>query len=1264
MANEGTTRGEGFDLEDLNTLDAFALTSGFGGPPIGEMCERQLAAGMSRVDPVHAATTFGALLLAPALQGNCLRLEVLVHLAVALGGGEREASDTFVANAFASMGGGACGWMEDPAEDVFVGTVRSPRGNFRVLEGIWEGNAFYLQRFLDVIERMPSASGYEEIRSNVNALLRLSEIACDRASLPRHHLGGEVPLARIEPDVLGQLPGLRASLRFTSSDLRSAGIDPRHLDPFTFRPSERSALMGEQAGHSSLERRPLLRDPAGVVFVLPTAVSSAIRRLVVERMSAAGMRTALAKGLANAYAAQFNRMPFLGGPVGAPLAFSPDPTPVAQVMWQIDVGRFQHAVLFADGLDAFDEAGLAGMNPAATGMADVIEHAARKAFESASTDPAYVGGLTLVIGCGIGRVAAYAPADPPGPGWRVEAMSAYDFHTLSWLEGFNPMKLWRILELRDGAEALGLSVRNLNGLINLIGWARTLGGDLVPHGQLPDDAIEAGKSFLMMIDQASQRLLRHEAAVSRDQRVAPHPGMGMLRITKDAASAFDDDKAAPLYATDEMDDGPAPRSAYLAPKRTWWAELELREGTPGPLAYERWRGVAMWLARAAPILDPLPGLPDGPVVWRAVFEADLGEGPHDGGRMTYERARQAIRVEVDPAAASVITRASAAYEDAAFHPENIAERALMDALISGIARLAGPSHDDEAGRAALLASLVPNSLVRHGHAFRANRFRERSPERLLGRVVKVSDEDVAIVKLGFGWRARSRADGSRVEGTVECLAFLGELVQAAEDDLCAYLRQFDRRSILGFLLRNMEEAAADRDRWERTAAAVLALHTDRQATLGTMARHEFGLNAVFQASRILVEVAICESPLGAGRPAGNMDVSLLMATANQLFESGGWSDAIRWGVMEPSLRITPLGDVHANLGFVHEILTPHARVTSERRFSKAADDYGDGFEEIEPKAATNSLDPAFSDAWTEEFDATFDETRLFMDVVEHLGSQTGGLLTEVSVEAIAAVTLGGRAISRRTAANLVRCLTLETRPSWRDTPRGFIARDRHPWRYRRRLSLLRRPLLKTDPTSETLLVAPGMLREAFAYMLGNFMRGDFPDEQLKPLMRAHKARVTGARGAVFSKELARALEDRGWKAETEVKMTKLLRRGFERDYGDVDVLAWQPASGRLLVIECKDVQFRKTYGEMAEQLAEFRGGLRPNGKPDYLRRHLDRIELIGLHGQEAAAYVDAPGRISIESHLVFRNPVPMEFALSSLREKVSVTNFDDLDKIM
>jgi hypothetical protein len=139
------------------------------------------------------------------------------------------------------------------------------------------------------------------------------------------------------------------------------------------------------------------------------------------------------------------------------------------------------------------------------------------------------------------------------------------------------------------------------------------------------------------------------------------------------------------------------------------------------------------------------------------------------------------------------------------------------------------------------------------------------------------------------------------------------------------------------------------------------------------------------------------------------------------------------------------------------------------------------------------------------------------------------------------------------------------------------------------------------------------------------------------------------------------LQQLGWQTETEVKLTKILGRRLNRDYGDVDVLAWRPNEGRILVIECKDVQFKKTFGEICEQLADFRGELRPNGKPDYLRRHLDRMDVLNEFSNEVAAYLNLVGdNPLLESHLVFKNPVPMKYALSKLSERVSVSLFDEI----
>jgi hypothetical protein len=113
----------------------------------------------------------------------------------------------------------------------------------------------------------------------------------------------------------------------------------------------------------------------------------------------------------------------------------------------------------------------------------------------------------------------------------------------------------------------------------------------------------------------------------------------------------------------------------------------------------------------------------------------------------------------------------------------------------------------------------------------------------------------------------------------------------------------------------------------------------------------------------------------------------------------------------------------------------------------------------------------------------------------------------------------------------------------------------------------------------------------------------------------------------------------------------------------VDVLAWNRESGRVLAIECKDLQYRKTAGEVAEQLADFRGGIDDRGKRDDLRKHLDRMELIAQHLPETASFVGIDCIEVVESHLVFRNPVPMQFALEHMAQLVSVGVYDKLNAL-
>jgi hypothetical protein len=235
-------------------------------------------------DPFYLAATLGGLLTVPELQSYCCRLEGLSHLAVARSKGVRKPSSAKVGALFGEMSAGPCGRYEDPAEDAFTSLVTTPRGDFRILEGIWESAGFFLQRIINVVEGMPREGDFERLRESVYALLKISDIICDRAKLPRYKFGDLLPKRGLPKRLAGELPTLRRRVTFSKSDLRQNNVSLDALSPFVLGSRQRTSILRASLSHSPLLHRPLLERNGRLVIAMPTAISIAIRWLVISSM--------------------------------------------------------------------------------------------------------------------------------------------------------------------------------------------------------------------------------------------------------------------------------------------------------------------------------------------------------------------------------------------------------------------------------------------------------------------------------------------------------------------------------------------------------------------------------------------------------------------------------------------------------------------------------------------------------------------------------------------------------------------------------------------------------------------------------------------------------------------------------------------------------------------------------------------------------------------------------------------------------------------
>jgi hypothetical protein len=1252
----------------MNRHDAVKLAQVFASSQvaISDIAETHpgLISEMRRLDPVRTAVYFGALLAVPELQANCYRLETLVHLSLLYCHGRNAPTSAFVRRAFEQLGKGPCGRIEDPAEDVFISLVSTPEGNFRIFEGIREGTGFHLQRILNVVESMPDVPPFDHIRTGVGCLLKLSEKLAERIGLQANLLGVEVPVDSIPDGVCDRLWRTRKALCFSERDFTELNITRRFITPFAFNAAEKIPMNEQSLGHTALERRPIIFEGKSAYVLLPTAIESAITRFVVEAVTSTRTINAFESKLAHDYSELLACTPILGGSSNARIPMQKcEAGHIGTAITEVDTGRFLHLVVWVDGLAGFNEDGLNGTNPNYPAVSSAIREHLKQASAYACGQPNFRDGITVLVTCGFGRGSIVEIEGPIPKHWRVEHLPAHDLVTLSWDNNFSPLSLWRLLDSQEAVEKYGVELFNVNGLLNLAAWVKELGGHVVPHGELPDGVRSSEARGIVVVRQNGLRRLRHEMSLKSDPRRALDSTGNWVKVRKFNDSEFDEDTGAPLYVSeDELREGKL-RAVYVARDRAWWVELISPDGADRRSAFEHWQMLCCWIRRAAPVLEEAyRSLPRGPLNFEFRFSKIVGITE---GRVTAANAEQlrsdiVIRSEVGSQLVKI--EVGEVFDDALAQPENVAERAIVEALVTAAATVGGEIADTHK-LAEIVKVICPSQYARWRHRIHARTFRDfvtNAPRALL-----IDSMDDAFCRIGLGLKARPQGTGE-IMGSDDCKRCLNESVRQLLDQLCESLKLFERCSFVTAVLQTHEAAAISREKWKRTARANLALHDDKRGAIRTILDHIGRLNACSLASRILIEAAICECPVGKGGPPGALDLSRLMAQVMLAHHLGGWSDAIHWGAMEPRIRITPLGDILMNYEFMETIFEPFGQTGGESDIKRAVRAYKALYEPAEGvRSVAELLEPQFLEAWRAEYGVSIDDIRRFIDLVEDEALRPPRLFYELRRSEVIRMLSEGVHISSDEATETIAAITLRPRSEWRSAEPGTSNKDWYPSRFRRRLSLMRRPIIQLDDQPDpSMIVAPGIVGDSLHAMMRAFHGGEIPQSQVRSdAMRKWIGQTNNVQRTEFNLTVANRMRELGWQVQREVKLTKILRQSLDRDYGDVDVLAWRPESRRVLAIECKDLQFHKTIGEVAEQLSDFRGELRQDGKPDHLKRHLDRLDVLTKFKSTVARTLKMECPIEIEGHLVFKNFVPMQFAWDHMKCRIRLLLFDELQTI-
>ena len=804
------------------------------------------------------------------------------------------------------------------------------------------------------------------------------------------------------------------------------------------------------------------------------------------------------------------------------------------------------------------------------------------------------------------------------------------------MRDFTAMRAWKLLQQVGHLKARGISFLNLRGFLNLLAFACRVDFVLTPE-DIGTQAVYLHSDLMLP--------MRHDVRAAMDRHAARAPrGDGWVGVHRQLAdSRFDEIQGREEYFSVAHGEVLACVESALRP---WWVRFcdgIPEEQWPRDIVCNVLKAVLGWLPRLLPAFEErYHTLPPGPVVFRFRFpelctfrQRPVGQG----------QTMEAPTLVVEDG--EIVVGCGPRYLKSFLEPGNLGDRLMITAMARGLEMLCGNTPLPNSTMEEWVRSVAGSD----NHRFLKMRL-SRTPHDLVYDSVALPElrlpmpEDLAWSELELPWRAGYDGATGSIPGSQ-----VPKLLKAAVDVVWKRVRKrlvvLSRESTVERALLNYVAARREHRDWLLATAPRRAVY-DAAQVMDASVDHAARRDIASLASRVIAEMALCASPCNSGGACTETDLDFLIAEVSTLVRCANQSDALYYGLSDrpPAMGANGCFDFDAS---ALQVSSPMMGERWRREFRDAAE---------QPDEVEELADLGFTRAFAAEFGLTLEEYGEFVMRVAMEAVDGGAPLMKLARdEVVGRLRDVGAVDADRTFKALVLC----ARDRWDEgQPSNAKARDWYPWRFNRRLSVLRRPLVQLSRTDDaTVILAPTILADALQYLAMAKVGGRPAALFDSPEMVAFVGRAADRNGHEFARKAEKRLAELGWTTEREVSLTRF---GGADALGDVDILCWCLTSGVVYVIECKSLRFDSTLGEIGERLREFAVGV-VKEKRTPLQKHLDRMAFLQANCEALAHYTGIPEtRLRLRSALVTEGLGALQFGGDARKMLDVVTDYESLGR--
>lgn len=1117
------------------------------------------------------------------------------------------------------IGGSAILSQEDPYSDILIQSITFFGGDYLVSPGSGEHTVADVENLADAAFRedwMPKDLR-GPIRQLVQGLLTVSNLVLTRAGMHRGTRPGREPGMSIEVPSAARLEELADCAFLTREDLHAHGDWlSMVVDTFALDPGELNRPCTDDVTEDRLIATPFLRLPRGYQVVVPLDLLSTIRYHLLRFAYQAEKLEELGKRYRAASVRRIERLVTHGA---CRQALSQDES-MDRYLFSIDSETDVHVMAATDNLADWSPDHVWGMYDTGA-VLEVIRHLiqpeVRRTYSTAESL------LHLVIIDSPGRAAFWGVPNVDGAD-PVLMARADDIEVMLHRE--QPNSALGLLYFAEAKHHRPGNSIATNVLDEYSAYEENDKSFYFSDGAPPTFTVfEAGDGFFER-EKFLEETDRHGVEVPIEGRPIVQASR---RYNRDTPEIFVIDSTPSFFGyVVELGN----HQVFVSP--------ELHEEAALEVAALLLEAVAFWIRECLVVGALTPASPrthlvvesGPPSAWTPSKEAPMSEHP----------------VDVDRRRSSALTiRFSDLFVTQLQVESNIAERNLVAVLLTDLFAV---DQDEVGAMVNLIAPLGPKRMLNVFNEDDAPKLRsDRLPAPLTGHgqvSAQILDElgDWLTDPAGAGFTVGPFAGRDRSLALNRAVDHLFQRMEAE-------ISQYDQRALLDYLIAQNEALIHFARRSARMLRSYLACFGSDAETSKELVQHRRETISSHRANRFLIEYVAAQPP-GGDRLPTIRGYYLMLGLAQEITERGTASDFLHYGLADFEVSILKSGRLGVNRDEpVKQAIETYSAAAGARAIRTAIEPP----QNDAPAAAwTSDIVHESADAMRAEFGFTLSD----------LGEVCGGLLdvgvadqvTRVARSDLLARVATARNLDARVVETVLNALTLSMRDNFMS-----IGNDAAPWRFNRKMSYVRRPLVLQG---EELVYGFRSVLDTVPYWSTSLISGRLQATAKTQLMKAYISRTRRQINDRYAAEVAERLRDLG--LTTELSVTKIagtrITDAEGLALGDIDVLAWHDSTRTVLVVEAKDFEIARTPAEMSHEMRRlFLGKQGKKPERSTVEKHARRMAWIRANLAAVLAHVGAdvnPGASSVVGVIVTSDPLVTPLVASS---RIPVISFSDLD---